>query len=245
MTSGQATAAKQTTQDDAVRLHSVLFSYPGGPPILNINALELGRGERVFLHGPSGSGKTTLLSLISGVLQPQAGSVEVLGSDLAKLSAAGRDTLRGARMGYIFQGFNLIPYLSAGENIVLPCQLHPSRAKRITAPTLAEEAARLARHLEIHAHLQSPVTRLSVGQQQRVAIARAVIGKPELLIADEPTSSLDTDRRDSFLRLLLEVAEEAGATLLFVSHDRGLATHFHRTLSLQELNRASHAQAAA
>ena len=84
-----------------------------------------------------------------------------------------------------------------------------------------------------------------MGQQQRVAIARAVIGKPELIIADEPTSSLDTDRRDAFLELLLEVTEEAGATLLFVSHDRSLATHFHRTLPLQELNRASHAQAAA
>ena len=229
----------------AVRLRSVVFTYPGGPPILDIETLAIGRGERVFLHGPSGSGKTTLLSLVSGVLQPQAGSVEVLGGDLAQLSAPARDTLRGSRMGYIFQGFNLIPYLSAEENILLPCQLHPSRATRITAPTLAAEAARLAQRLDIHAHLHAPVTRLSVGQQQRVAIARAVIGKPELLIADEPTSSLDTDRRDSFLRLLLEVTEEADATLLFVSHDRGLATHFDCTLSLPELNRAAHAQAAA
>lgn len=244
MTPGQAMVA-EPAQDSAVRLRSVAFAYPGGPAILDLDALHIGRGGRVFLHGPSGSGKTTLLSLISGVLQPRAGSVEVLGRDLARLSASARDTLRGARMGYIFQGFNLIPYLSVEENIVLPCQLHPSRKERITAPTLAEEAARLVQRLDLHAHLNSPVTRLSVGQQQRVAIARAVIGKPELLIADEPTSSLDTDRRDSFLRLLLEVTEEAGATLLFVSHDRSLATHFDRTLSLQELNRATHAQAAA
>lgn len=230
---------------DAVCMRSVTFAYPGGLPVLSINSMQIGRGERVFLHGPSGSGKTTLLSLLSGVLQPQSGSVEVLGHDLAKLSASARDTLRGSRMGYIFQGFNLVPYLSAEENIVLPCQLHPQRRRRITAATLPEEALRLARRLDIHTHLRAPVTRLSVGQQQRVAIARAVIGAPELLIADEPTSSLDTDRRDAFLRLLLEVTEEAGATLLFVSHDRSLASHFDRTLSLQDLNRASHAQAAA
>lgn len=245
MSAGDAITAAQGAGESAVQLRSVAFAYPGGPAVLDIEGMHVGRGERVFLHGPSGSGKTTLLSLISGVLQPSSGLVEVLEQDLAKLSASARDTLRGARMGYIFQGFNLIPYLSAEENIVLPCQLHPERARRVTAPTLAQEASRLARRLDIHAHLQSPVTRLSVGQQQRVAIARAVIGKPELLIADEPTSALDTDRRDAFLNLLLEVTEEAGATLLFVSHDRGLAGHFHRTLSLQELNRASHAQAAA
>ncbi len=245
MTSGQASAAVETVQESAVRLRSVAFAYPGGPPVLEIDALELRQGERVFLHGPSGSGKTTLLSLISGVLQPKTGSVEVLGQELATLSASARDSLRGSRMGYIFQGFNLIPYLSAEENILLPCQLHPLRRQRIFAPSLSAEAARLAHRLDIHAHLHSPVTQLSVGQQQRVAIARAVIGRPELLIADEPTSSLDTDRRDAFLDLLLEVTGEAGATLLFVSHDRSLATHFDRTLSLPELNRASHAQAAA
>ena len=232
-------------RESAVRLRSVVFAYPGKLAVLDIDSMQIARGERVFLHGPSGSGKTTLLSLISGVLQPQTGSVEVLGQDLALLPASARDTLRGARMGYIFQGFNLIPYLSAEENILLPCQLHSLRRQRITAPSLPAEAARLAHRLDIHAHLNSPVTQLSVGQQQRVAIARAVIGRPELLIADEPTSSLDTDRRDAFLQLLLEVTGEAGATLLFVSHDRGLATHFDRTLSLPELNRASHAQAAA
>ena len=242
MTAGRA-AMIEGAQNSAVSLRSVRFAYPHGGPVLDLDQLQVGHGERVFLHGPSGSGKTTLLSLISGVLQPQAGSVQVLGHDLEQLSASARDTLRGARMGYIFQGFNLIPYLSAEENIVLPCQLHPSRGKRISAPSLAAEANRLARRLDIHAHLNSPVTRLSVGQQQRVAIVRAVIGRPELLIADEPTSSLDTDRRDAFLDLLLEVTKEAGATLLFVSHDRGLSTHFDRMLSLPEHNRAAQAAA--
>ena len=232
---------------DAVFLQDVVFSYQRQARILHIPELRIGRGESIFLHGPSGSGKTTLLSLISGVLLPGGGSIHVLGRNLAALSASARDTLRGASMGYIFQGFNLIPYLSVGENIALPCQMHPERRARMQSSTLQAEVARLATRLEIHAHLDAPVTRLSVGQQQRVAIARAIIGSPELLIADEPTSSLDTDRRDAFLNLLTEVTSEARTrgsetTLLFVSHDRSLASHFDRSLSLPTLNRRADTQ---
>ena len=237
-------------ESDAIHLRDVTFAYPKGPRILEIPELRVGQGESVFLHGPSGSGKTTLLSLLSGVLQPSTGIVQVLGMDLAAMSASARDTLRGSQMGYIFQGFNLIPYLSVAQNIALPCQLHPQRRAKIMASSLMEEVARLALRLDIHAHLDAPVTRLSVGQQQRVAIARAVIGSPALLIADEPTSSLDTDRRDAFLDLLTEVTGEArqrGAhtTLLFVSHDRSLASHFDRAISLTTVNRQSQPQGAA
>jgi putative ABC transport system ATP-binding protein len=225
----------------AIHLRGVRFGYKPEQPILDIEDLSIPAGRRVFLHGPSGSGKTTLLSLISGVLVPQRGSVTVLGQDLTKLSASARDTLRGSRIGYIFQGFNLIPYLTVAENIALPCDLHGSRRARILAGSLSDEVSRLARRLDIHAHLDAPVTHLSTGQQQRVAIARAIIGAPELVIADEPTSSLDTDRRDAFLALLTEVTSEArgrdGAesTLLFVSHDRSLAAHFDEMLSLEGL----------
>ena len=230
---------------DAVLLQAVTFAFQRSPRILDIEHLRIAQGESVFLHGPSGSGKTTLLSLISGVLQPATGSVHVLGQDMAPLSAAVRDTLRGSSMGYIFQGFNLIPYLTVAENIALPCQLHPQRRAHIVSASVADEVQRLARHLDIHTQLNAPVTQISVGQQQRVAIARAVIGSPALLIADEPTSSLDTDRRDAFLTLLMEVTDEARArnshtTLLFVSHDRSLAAHFDRTLSLESINRVAH-----
>ncbi len=236
--------------EEAVLLRSATFAYAKGPAVLEIDELRIAGGESVFLHGPSGSGKTTLLSLISGILQPRSGVVQVLGQDLTRLSPSACDTLRGSRMGYIFQGFNLIPYLSVAQNIALPCQLHPQRSANVAAATLSEEVARLAKRLDIHAHLDAPVTKLSVGQQQRVAIARAIIGSPALLIADEPTSSLDTDRRDAFLNLLTEVTGEARArgahtTLLFVSHDRGLATHFDRTLSLQSINRAAPLRGAA
>lgn len=230
--------------EPAVLLRSVSFSYPRGPEILHIDDLRITRGESVFLHGPSGSGKTTLLSLLSGVLQPTAGLVQVLGQDLGTLSPAARDTLRGERMGYIFQGFNLIPYLTVEENILLSCGLHAARRGRTQAATLSQEAARLAHRLDIHAHLHASVTQLSVGQQQRVAIARAVIGSPELLVADEPTSALDTDRRDAFLKLLTEVTQESGAqtTLLFVSHDQTLAAHFDRAISMGDMHRAGGAR---
>jgi len=224
---------------NAIDLANVVFAYKNGPSILRIPSLQIPTGSRIFLHGPSGSGKTTLLSLISGVLTAQLGSVEVLARDLTKLLPAARDTLRGSEIGYIFQGFNLIPYLTVRENIALPCDLHPARRKRITASTTAEEVRRIATRLDLHAHLDAPVTHLSTGQQQRVAIARAIIGSPALVIADEPTSSLDTDRRDAFLALLTEVTTETHATLLFVSHDRSLAAHFDETLSLATINEAA------
>jgi putative ABC transport system ATP-binding protein len=226
----------------AVHLQGVRFSYTPGRSILSIDELSIPLGQRVFLQGPSGSGKTTLLSLISGILLPQEGTVAVLGQELTRISASARDRLRGSQIGYIFQGFNLIPYLTVAENIALPCNLHPERRKRIVAASVAGEVARLARRLDIHTHLGTPVTQLSTGQQQRVAIARAIIGSPQLVIADEPTSSLDTDRRDAFLALLTEVVSEAKArdnvpmTLLFVSHDRSLATHFDDIQSLAEIN---------
>ncbi|MEG9437329.1 ABC transporter ATP-binding protein [Edaphobacter sp. HDX4] len=228
----------------AISLRDVRFSYRTSKPILDVPSLEVPAGHRVFLHGPSGSGKTTLLSLISGVLAPQKGSVFVLGHELTELTASARDTLRGSKIGYIFQGFNLIPYLTVAENIGLPCELHAPRRRRITAGSIAEEVKRLATRLDIHTHLSSPVTQLSTGQQQRVAIARAIIGSPSLVVADEPTSSLDTDRRDAFLSLLTEITEETHATLLFVSHDVTLAPHFDTLLSLRGINKLAEGETA-
>lgn len=220
----------------AVVMQDVSFGYEARVPIVQVKDLHIEKGRRVFLHGSSGSGKTTLLGLISGVLMPQRGNCEVLGKELTQLSLSARDRHRGSEMGYIFQSFNLIPYLSVKENIELPCRVHVKRRKRITAPTLGEEVKRIAERLDIHRFLHRGVTRLSTGQQQRVAIARAVIGSPRLVIADEPTSSLDTDRQERFLELLLEVCDETRATLIFVSHDRSLMSHFDERISLSEIN---------
>jgi putative ABC transport system ATP-binding protein len=220
----------------AVHMQDLSFGYEPHTPIVRVKEFYIEKGKRVFLHGSSGSGKTTLLGLIAGVLLPQQGTCEVLGKELTQLSLSARDRHRGSEMGYIFQSFNLIPYLSVKENIDLPCRVHTKRRKRITAPSLEEEVVRIAERLDLAEHLHRGVTKLSTGQQQRVAIARAVIGRPRLVIADEPTSSLDCDRQERFLRLLLEVCDEARATLIFVSHDRSLMSHFDERIAISDIN---------
>jgi len=214
---------------------------------LDIPELTIAAGERVFLHGPSGSGKSTLLGLLGGVLMPQAGRIAVLGTDLATLTSAQRDRFRAHHIGFLFQLFNLIPYLSVIDNVVLPGHFSARRRERAVAQsaTPQDEARRLLAHLDIGEELlRRPVTELSVGQQQRVAAARALLGRPELIVADEPTSALDADRQQAFLALLLAECAAAGTTLLFVSHDHRLAPAFTRQIALPDLNRALTAEIA-
>lgn len=210
--------------------------------VLDMPAFTVNQGECVFVSGPSGSGKTTLLNVLGGVLVPQTGSVSVLETDLKTLSGAKRDSFRADHIGFIFQMFNLVPYLSLVENVVLPCRFSASRKAKAIAKssTLEAEAHRILEHLGLGSEglLGREVSRLSIGQQQRVAAARALIGAPELIIADEPTSSLDADSRGAFLDLLFAEVKAANATLVFVSHDASLQQHFDRTVSLQEINLA-------
>ncbi len=222
----------------AIDLRRLRFRYGGGPWVLDIPELTLERGERAFLFGPSGSGKTTLLGVLAGVLEANEGEVTVLGEDLTSLSSAQRDAFRAQHIGYVFQMFNLIPYLSVLDNIALPARMDPARRARLDGTGVKETAALLADHLQIGDLLKKPVTELSVGQQQRVAACRALIGAPELIVADEPTSSLDFDRREAFLELLFQECERAGATLVFVSHDRTLEGMFSRRISLPDVNKA-------
>ena len=223
----------------AIAIESLQFSYGTGPHVIDIPALEIARGSRVFLHGPSGCGKTTLLGILAGVLQATHGAVRVLDRDLVAMSGSQRDAFRAEHIGYVFQQFNLIPYLSAYDNIALPCRLDSRRRARLGDTTLDAAIRSLAEQLDIAGLLQQQSTALSVGQQQRVAAARALIGAPELVICDEPTSSLDTDRRDAFLALLASSVARANATLLFVSHDATLGARFDTQLSLPTLNRAA------
>ncbi len=223
----------------AVALSNVRFAYRAGQDVVAINTLTIARGETVFLHGPSGSGKTTLLGLLAGVLTATSGSVRILGQDLTPLSSGARDAFRAQHLGYVFQQFNLIPYLSVRENILLPVRLDRARRARLGATDPVKAADSLARDLDIGSTLSSPVTELSVGQQQRVAVARALIGSPEVVICDEPTSALDSDRRQRFLELLFASCHKAGSTLVFVSHDFSLQPLFSRTVELPEINTAS------
>jgi len=210
--------------------------------VLNIASLEIAPRERLFVEGPSGAGKSTLLGLLAGVNALQEGRIRVLGTDLRQLNAAQRDRFRADHIGYIFQLFNLIPYLGIVDNVTLPARFSRRRRERALrrSPDLETEAKRLLRHLDLAetALLRQPVSELSIGQQQRVAAARALFGAPELLIADEPTSSLDSDRRRAFLELLFAECDEAQSTVIFVSHDPSLQSLFDRTLRLQELNAA-------
>ncbi len=219
-----------------LQITGLRFAYRAGTPILDIPSFSVERGEHLFLFGPSGSGKTTLLGILAGILQANAGKVEVLDRDLTALSSAERDRFRGAHIGYIFQLFNLIPYLTVIDNITLPCKLTPERGKRLKGVPLHEAAANVARQLGIGDLLNEAVANLSVGQQQRVAAARSLIGTPDLVIADEPTSSLDFDHREKFIQLLFDSCRAAGSTLIFVSHDRSLMPLFDRCVSLPEIN---------
>lgn len=227
-----------------LELHQLGFAWPGQAELLDIPTFVLEQNQSLFLKGPSGSGKTTLLGLIGGVQKAQRGTVRLLGSDLAALSAGARDRYRVDHTGYIFQQFNLLPFLSVAENVGLPCHFSKSRAARACQRhgSVPKATAHLLSHLGIARELLGRrAEALSIGQQQRVAAARALIGQPELVIADEPTSALDADSREAFLQLLFAECREAGSSLLFVSHDQSLAPQFDRSLSLADLNRAARA----
>lgn len=223
-----------------VDMAQVSFAWPHTPEFLRIEKFQVERGERVFIKGASGSGKSTLLGLIGGVLTQRSGSIRVLGQELSDLSGGQRDAFRAAHLGFIFQMFNLIPYLSMLDNVLLAVRFCEQRLRRVTTADVRAEARRLLKGLglddELHAR---QVTQLSMGQQQRVAAARALLGRPQLIIADEPTSSLDTAARADFLELLLRECSSVDAAIVFVSHDTSLGTLFDRTVQMNEVNKAA------
>ena len=228
--------------EPAVELLNMRFSWDGRDPLLEIERLQIERGERVFIVGPSGSGKTTLLSIVAGVIAPQQGTVKVNGCHLDALNSAARDRFRADNIGFIYQMFNLIPYLSVVENVTLPCRFSMRRRDRCMSISsdVKADALRLLNHLGMDdkAVVGKPVTELSVGQQQRVAAARALIGSPDLVIADEPTSSLDANRREDFIRLLFNECDRENTTIVFVSHDTGLEPLFDRKIRLSDMSAA-------
>ena len=224
-----------------VKVQDLRHTWPGGNEVLAIDSFALEHGESVFLAGPSGSGKSTLLGLIAGITPVQTGSIEVLGQRMDPAKPQARDRLRADQIGMIFQLFNLVPYLTAVDNVLLPLTFSDRRDKAAGADATAKqaEAKRLLGALGLAEETwERASSNLSVGQQQRVAAARALIGSPGLIVADEPTSALDDDSRDDFLNLLSSIARENGASLLFVSHDRSLATRFDRFADLAEINHA-------
>lgn len=237
-------ATKEDQPQREAYLEDARFAWRSGErDVIDIDRFEVRRGERLFIAGPSGSGKSTLLSLLGGVVVPREGKVEVLGADLSKMAGRDRDHFRADHIGIVFQMFNLVSYLSMVDNVMLPCRFsHRRRQRAETRSTTADaDAMRLLADLELDrpALLRRPVTDLSIGQQQRVAVARALIGTPEIVIADEPTSAMDEGTRERFLELLFRECEIEDTTLLFVSHDFRLGERFSRCVLLGDLNRAT------
>ena len=228
-----------------VELNNVSFRWKSGGNKNQGNAFHLQCAkfdirarQSVFLQGASGSGKSTLLGLICGTIRAQQGEVMLAGNNLGLMSGAEIDRLRADLTGIIFQSFNLVPYLNALENILLPLQF--SNRKKLQAGSSNIERREKALHLleclgfEVVRDGLSLPQNLSVGQQQRVAAARALIGNPALIIADEPTSALDETNQDRFLELLLAQLKDAGASLLMVSHNQRLAPLFSYKASLED-----------
>ncbi len=218
-------------------------SHPTLDPTLDIESFNLRRGERLFLYGPSGSGKSTLLSVIAAILKPQAGSIRVNNTEIQQLSGVASDQFRADNIGLVFQQFNLLPFMSVVDNVTLPCRFSGRKRSAVLSSggSLRSEAIRLLEAMQLPDTLfnSRKTMQLSVGQQQRVAVARALMGQPPLLIADEPTSSLDTQARVAFLDLLFAELDRSKSSLLFVSHDESLKHLFDRSISLNEINHAS------
>lgn len=227
------------TSSQIISLKDIRYTWtPDAPDTLNISEFAVSPKERIFIKGSSGCGKSTLLGLLTGILTPQHGSVSILGETVSNFSQGQRDRFRAEHIGYIFQQFNLLPYLSVIDNVLLPCQFSNIRKNNVKQ-SLEQEAKHLLERLHLPKDkIHSPVIDLSIGQQQRVAAARALIGHPELLIADEPTSALDHDNRAAFIELLMEEATQANTTLVFVSHDPTLESFFDRTIDLPNINQA-------
>lgn len=213
----------------SLKIQNLEFSYDE-KPFIKITDFRLSAGERVFLEGSSGSGKTTVLEILSGVLSPQKGDYFLDDICISKLNLKMKDQLRRDHISLIFQNFNLVPYLSVKENLLLPftlgCSYPGSEAQ------VHEKMNHMIQRLGLESMVTQPVSKLSHGQAQRVAAIRAFIKKPKLLLADEPTSALDFQSRDAFLKLLFELCDENQTMLLFVSHDPTLKTLFNKTVKM-------------
>ena len=217
--------------DHALHIEGLRYRYPGSDrDVVSIDELMLAPGEQALLTGHSGRGKSTLLYLIAGLIDPDAGRVQIHGADIHALSGHQRDQFRGRAVGMIFQTFNLLQGFSAAENVMLALMFSDvPRAEH------AKRAHELLTHLGVD-RPDAPPEQLSIGQQQRVAVARAVACKPDLVLADEPTASLDPDNAVGAMDLIQTACRESGAALLCVSHDPSMADRFERRASLDQLS---------
>lgn len=218
----------------AIQLKQLRKSFPDPStglrqPVLDIPEFSVWEGQHIAVRGTSGSGKTTLLHCISGMTLPDSGVISVLGTDITRLSESQRDRYRANHIGYIFQSFNLLDGFTALENVQLGMQFAD---KKIPASRAKELLSRVG----LSERLNNRPSQLSMGQQQRVCIARALANDPEIILADEPTGSLDPKTSAEVLALIKEVTQ--GKTLILVSHETEVLAQFETNLDLTELNQA-------
>lgn len=216
----------------SLELIDVRKSYrePGGAvlPVLNIPHFQVNEGEQVALIGQSGGGKTTLLNVISGITKPDSGKVIVGGVNVTELPEPARDRFRAERIGIIFQTFHLLPAFTAFENVLLGMAFSGKQNR-----TYAEELIEL---VGLKSRMNHRPGQLSVGEQQRVSVARALASRPRLMLADEPTASVDLANQDNILMLLREACREKNVSLLLVTHSKDVSSQFERVETLSEFN---------
>jgi putative ABC transport system ATP-binding protein len=208
------------------------FREPDGRalPVLDVAEFRMQSGEQTVLVGPSGCGKTTLLHVIAGIRRADYGQVMLDGVDVTRLSEAGRDRFRAAKIGYVFQTFNLLAGFSALENVLLGMTFSRGRKDEHRARQLLERVG-------LGARVTHKPAALSVGEQQRVAVARALANRPRLLLADEPTANVDRGNQQQIINLIRETCREERVALLLVTHSIEVAGQFDRVVNYQELNR--------
>lgn len=213
-----------------IHIEELEFSYARSEFRLTIPSLSIESAENIAIIGPSGTGKSTLLKLVAGILTATRGSVVVDGVDLGVLGDSGRRAFRSERIGFIFQDFELLDYLSAYDNILHPYRI--SRTLRLDA-AVRERARQLAGEMGVEQRLQAYPSQLSQGEKQRVAICRAVLTCPKIILADEATGNLDPANKQHILDLIFHYIQQSGATLLAVTHDHDLLDRFDRVMDFQ------------
>lgn len=214
-----------------LQIESISKDYTRGRNVvhaLHPTSMQVHRGEFIAIVGPSGSGKSTLLSMIGGMLSPTSGRVLLGEQSLYEISVAERSRLRNEQIGFLFQSFNLVPYLNASENVQLPMALYGTdRANQ------QDRAKQLLERFGLGERLDHKPSELSAGQQQRVAMARTLAMEPNLILADEPTGNLDGESRDLVLKTLHELCDE-GRTIILVTHDPAVSASAHRVFHIAD-----------
>jgi len=215
-----------------IHLTDISFSYPNADFCLQLDELSFSAGSKTAIIGPSGFGKTTLLNLISGIYTPQNGAVAIEGKNINNLTETERRSFRLTNIGFVFQDFNLLDYLTAIDNILLPYRINTVLKLNNEARKQAKEIASM---LHIEKKLNKYPSKLSQGERQRVAICRALVHNPSIILADEPTGNLDPENRDIIMHILFEYVNIKGSTLITVTHDHELLPGFDRIVDFKKI----------